>query len=119
MSKLVSEIKVGKTNRQRIKPPSLFCEMVQITDTIQPSYDKLQTEYRIEARLGSSYWIGDTEALEYAIEHVKESLIQAIFGEFREPLMMIERYIMLGKYDEARRAVQDLQTQMFEVDNDD
>lgn len=122
MSRVVSAITATRGDRHRIihkNYGTLFPDVFSVTEHIKQSPDQIETEYRIEVRLGSQCWVGDnikesySNALTDAVTRTKRQVIEAIFGEFREDFRMIERALYDRNVEQARIALHDMEQKMF------
>lgn len=124
MSKLLEAMQALDTGDRNLITPKkskLFDNVVDIKSTVFE--DKLSLNvakvYRISATFGNKVMVTDTEllsnpnALEQAIDHVKRTVAEAVFGEFRP--IIIQIYNALYDYDveQARKLLVELEYQMF------
>lgn len=72
--------------------------------------------YKIEVRLGSEVLVTEHSEIPDAIRRVKQSVIEACFGEFREDFYRIQNAIYNRDFQKARSLVTDLQQRMYDVD---
>lgn len=122
MSRVVAAITATRGDRHRIVAKNqnpLFTDMFATTEHIRQSPDQIETEYRIEVRLGSQCWVGEdiketyANALTDAVTRTKRQVIEAIFGEFREDFRMIERALYDRNVEQARIALHAMEQKMF------
>ena len=114
MSKLLEALEVRKTGKEF----SIFDKYVTITEEYKPfsTYEfNRGTEYRIMATFGARAVIheDDPTKLEYAVDHTKRSIIEAVFGEFRQDIRLISSYIYDRDTEKALAALRDLDRKMF------
>lgn len=76
--------------------------------------------YRIGVTLGNQCMVSKVEQLHYedalteAIKRTKRSVIEAIFGEFRQDIRHLENAIYDRDFAKARDALRQLEVKMFE-----
>ena len=122
MSKLLEAMQALDTGDRNLITPKkskLFDNVVDIKSTVFEDKLNVAKVYRISATFGNKVMVTDTEllsnpnALEQAIDHVKRTVAEAVFGEFRP--IIIQIYNALYDYDveQARKLLVELEYQMF------
>lgn len=116
MSKLVKAVDAVNTGR-RFEEWEQFNSVVEISkEVISRSY---ATEYSIKATFGANCLVSDKalsnsdDELSHAIQGVKRSIIEAVFGEFRTDFCLIEQSLRERKIDKALELLYRLETKMF------
>lgn len=129
MSKLVSAVQSFDTGDRKVlraKKSKLFDDLVKLESQVfeDKSTQEVAKIYRIGVKFGSQVMVTDVElinnpdALTHAINSTKKSITEAVFGEFRPLIRQI--YDALYDYDveKARWVLNQLEVQMFEIDNE-
>lgn len=125
MSKVVQAIAATRGDkvrsvRQKFSP--LFTDVFSVKEDIQSISSDLEIQYSISATIGAKVWISESErtqndgAIEYAINRTKRQVIEAIFGEFRQDIRMLERLIYDRDMEGAGKALYELERKMFEME---
>ena len=113
MSKLSSLIEATPTGRIQLgqDPTSLFSlkEDVAYSD---PKYGGL-IEYRVGVRYGAEVRVKNSNELIRAKDNVKRSIIREVFGEFHDPILRLERFILARDFDAARVLIREIENEMF------
>jgi hypothetical protein len=118
MSKLAEQVKATVLNTRR--PTS---EIVSYEVKYSPAnslYTNLDYEVRFEAKFGKTIFVQesllDTEVRENILKEITKSVIQTVFGEFRDPIRSIMHSVL---HEESKYTVMDklidLEKQMFDV----
>lgn len=115
MSKLLKLIEVRDTGRRSAPPLDFIASMVNIDKyTGHVPYGR---EYRIKATFGANVVVTDEMwdgiGLEYAINQVHRSVVEAVFGEFRVPLREIRKALWEKDLNKVNTLLQELEVQMF------
>lgn len=112
MSKLLELIKISPTDKMYadLKPLSGLCEVDEEYSSL-----KYAMEYRIKATFGANVIVNEPSQLPYAVEQVKRSVCEAVFGEFREPLREIQRLLWQREYSEVSSKLAQLEANMFSL----
>ena len=124
MSQLAKAILATDTNQRREILPKLsplFLDTFDGKSTIQELTHRadIQYQYRIEARIGASCWVSrlemarDNNPLTHAINRTKQQVIEAVFGEFRQDIRMIEQAVWNHDTETAGKLLNDLERKMF------
>jgi len=100
----------NSTAYSSLKPLSDFCDIKQEYTDITHAQ-----EYRIKATFGANVVVHKASDLKYAVKQVKQSVNEAVFGEFRAPLREIQKLLWERKYTEASDKLSELETQMYEI----
>jgi len=78
------------------------------------------TVYDIQVTLGNRAYIPEysngTELTE-AIHRTKRSIIEAVFGEFREDFRLIEMYLYQQEFEKARQALLAMEHKMYSTED--
>ena len=77
-----------------------------------------QTQYDIKAVIGATVWLDNdlTPRREADIRMMRLSIIEEVFGEYREPLMHAMLDINAGETEKALARLQDIYDDMFPRD---
>lgn len=124
MSQLARAIVATNTGQRREVRPNLSPLFLNIFDgkaSIQEvsHTPNIQCQYRIEVRLGAECWVSHFEtmtqdnSLLLAIERTKAQVIEAVFGEFRQDIRMIEQAVWNHDTETAGRLLHELERKMF------
>lgn len=117
MSQLIKAIKAHDTgNRVILKDQfrPLFLDMVDIKSETYTIPYEATVVYKIGVTFGAQAMVSQTgETLHQAIIRTKQQVIQAVFGEFREDIIMIERALYDRDFDAARENLWKLNEKMF------
>jgi hypothetical protein len=107
-----------KVFRDQFSP--LFQDVFNVKSSIQEyRLDSIAKQYRIGVTIGAQCWVEENiqnshcDTLENAIERTKKHVIEAIFGEFRHDLMMVERELYNRDFQKARDHLRILEEKMF------
>ena len=118
MSNLAKELRETRLNRKVVN--NSFNQVVTIDDEFSTSPINALTVYRVGATIESHICV-DTSVSDYgedlteAVWQAKRAIIDAVYGEFREPLVMINLNLMNRDYENAKRELEKLERQMFEL----
>ena len=122
MSRLVSQIQAVNTNKRYMAKYPLS-SIVEIRDEITPIPCIYNTEYRIDVNVGATVTIpdnkyGDTDydRLQYASESVKKTVIEQIFGEFRQHFCALYIALLNDDTEKALELTRSFEKQMFNAD---
>lgn len=116
MSKLAKELRVDRVNSKRVMaPPSLLSDMLKVDETVgyvSPAYREYNLAIRLQCR--AMLPEDDAKAMEYAIKNAKLSMIEAVFGEFREDFYRIRNALYEQEYHKAQELLHTMQQKMYE-----
>lgn len=117
MSKLVNKIMATRTNKTKAIAPTLklFDDICTVEEHIQYNSSTFQNEYEIGIKFGNKCGVNDNDSINLprAIDSTKRQVIEAIFGEFREDMLMIERALHDRDNEKAMEALHVLRRKMF------
>ncbi len=129
MSQIVRAITAHKTGDRKVLNDvytPLFIDMVDIESKIskQTLIDTdIAVKYRIMVNIGADVLVSEAEqeetqgmALAESIKRTKRHVVEAIFGEFRHDLMMIQRALYDRDFKKSKDLLLELELKMFEVD---
>lgn len=126
MSQVVRAIESVDTGTRKVLRDSfspLFQDVFTAKSTIQElRCDEVAKEYRIGVTIGSQVLVSESEvmanenALGEAIKRTKRQVVEAIFGEFRHELMMIERALYDRDFLKSREYLRILEQKMFSTE---
>jgi hypothetical protein len=133
MSQVVRAIEVHATgnpiatgNRKAVqeKFSPLFQDVFSVKSKVQEKelLSDVMTQYRIGVTIGSEVWVSeldkiyDPDALTEASNRAKRHMIEAIFGEFRQDFMMIERALYDRDFQKARDNLRIFEQKMFGIE---
>ena len=126
MSQLVKAIMATDTGKRKtigaFSP--LFQDVFSIHETIQEVRHidlHVAKLYKIGVTLGNTVTVSDldcvnnSDAVSEAIERTKRSIVEAVFGEFREDFYRLEAAIYDRDFQKARTLLTEFQRKMYEV----
>jgi flagellar biosynthesis chaperone FliJ len=128
MSQVVKAITAHDTGNRKIirdEFSPLFQDVFSVKSQIQDLKltEGVAKEYRIGVTIGSQVSVSELEiaqgkidVLQEAIDRTKRHVIEAIFGEFRQDLMMIERALYDRDFQKSRDYLSILEQKMFGVE---
>jgi hypothetical protein len=128
MSQVVRAIETHDTGERKLIKESfstLFQDVFNIKSQIQDlrGTEDIAKQYRISVTIGSQVHVSDFDllqeggdALEEAIHRTKRQVIEAIYGEFRQDLMMVERALYDRDFQKARDYLRILEQKMFGIE---
>jgi alcohol dehydrogenase YqhD (iron-dependent ADH family) len=128
MSQVVRAIEAQDTGERKIIKESfsqLFQDVFSVKDQIQDvhSTEGIAKQYRIGVTIGAQVWVseldilqGKCDVLQEAIDRTKRQVIEAIFGEFRQDLMLTERALYDRDFQKARDHLRILEQKMFGIE---
>ena len=118
VSRLSKAVYAKPTDQKRLVDSRLFSEMFvkdeHLNEIITPY---IQMQYTIQAAFRNDVWISseqETKNLDWAIRKTKQSIIEAVFGEFREDMILIQRALYNRDFEVALNLLQNLEKNMFE-----
>ncbi len=115
MSKLLKLVNAKTTGKRKLLP----VELNYISDIveIQESYVKVRygIEYIIGAQFGSKAFVAEesSEALSFTVENVKQSIVEAVFGEFRIDFRKLNEAVYKHDLDAIREHLIEFEHRMF------
>lgn len=116
MSKLSDMIAANRTDKRfcELGPLSNVCHVTEDIAEIRV-YDLI--EYKIGVSFGAAVQVSEESRLqlETAIKRVKQSVIEAVFGEFRADFRDLHRLLWERKCDKAALQLEKIEQRMFEV----
>jgi hypothetical protein len=124
MSQVVKAITAQDTGERKVFHDSfspLFQDVFNIKSEIQEFkyLSDVAKAYRIGVTLGAQVYVEDLEmianenALTNAIDLTKRQVIEAIFGEFRQDFMMVERALYDRDFQKAREYLRVFEDKMY------
>lgn len=121
MSQIARAIQYTDTgNRTAVRPKlsPLFENMVDVKSEYHDKYDVMGIlkAYRIQLKLTNDFKMNELASLEDLKEGVaraKRQMIEAVFGEFRPQIRLIEQAIYDYNMEEAGRLLHELEENMF------
>jgi alcohol dehydrogenase YqhD (iron-dependent ADH family) len=128
MSQVVRAIGAHDTGERKLIKESfstLFQDVFNIKSHIQDlrGTEGIAKQYRIGVTLGAQVWVSELEihqgkcdVLQEAIDRTKRQVIEAIFGEFRQDLMLTERALYDRDFQKARDYLRILEQKMFGIE---
>jgi len=128
MSQVVRAIEAHDTGDRKLIKESfstLFQDVFNIKSQIKDlnGTEDVAKQYRISVTIGSQVHVSDLDllqeggdALEEAIHRTKRQVIEAIYGEFRQDLMMVERALYDRDFQKARDYLRILEQKMFGIE---
>ena len=128
MSQVVRAIEAHDTgNRKLIKESfsNLFQDVFNVKSQIRDFQvdAEVAKEYRISVTIGSQVHVSELDllqeggdALQEAIHRTKRHVIEAIYGEFRQDLMLAERALYDRDFQKARDYLRILEQKMFGIE---
>ena len=128
MSQVVRAIEANYTgNRKLVKESfsNLFQDVFNVKSQIRDFQvdAEVAKEYRISVTIGSQVHVSELDllqeggdALQEAIHRTKRHVIEAIYGEFRQDLMLAERALYDRDFQKARDYLRILEQKMFGIE---
>jgi len=128
MSQVVRAIEAHDTGERKLIKESfstLFQDVFNIKSHIQDlrGTEGIAKQYRIGVTIGAQVWVSELEinqgkcdVLQEAIDRTKRQVIEAIFGEFRQDLMLTERALYDRDFQKARDHLRILEQKMFGIE---
>lgn len=117
MSNLVKAIEAHRTGEsfRFIEYSPLFNSVFDVQSTVTELKYEDCIQYRIVATFGSEVCVdrGSGDSLGFAIERVKRSVIEGIFGEFRSDFILIEQALYNKNFQEATKLLREFERKMF------
>ncbi len=124
MSQVVKAITAQDTGERKVFHDSfspLFQDVFNIKSEIQEfkHLSDVAKAYRIGVTLGAQVYVEDLEmvtnenALTNAIDRTKRQVIEAIFGEFRQDFMLVERALYDRDFQKAREYLRVFEDKMY------
>lgn len=112
MSEIIKKIEANITGTRYAKEftyplLSTTVEMHQPVDQI------FLTEYFVGVKLGHTVKIDESTQKEEAMRTIKRSITELIFGEFRHLLTKAQYNLYDRNFDEAKRAIEEIEQRMF------
>jgi hypothetical protein len=119
MSKLTDAIKAMDTRTKRHTPIDFVTlESTLITNRdgdLSATFAAVDGQYEIKAEFGGSAWVSllEPDALPNVVKATKRAVTEAVFGEFRQPLIQIEMALHNRDAGKALAALHRLRDMMF------
>lgn len=124
MSQVIKAITAHDTGERKVFHNSfspLFQDVFNVKSEIQEfrHLSDVAKAYRIGVTIGAQVYVEELEmmanenALTSAIERTKRQVIEAIFGEFRQDFMMVERALYDRDFQKARDHLRAFEEKMF------
>lgn len=114
LAKAISAVETGERILIRKKLSPLFNDLVNVKheSLIDPM---IGMKYRIGVKLEASAVISDPQQTDFVVDRVRQQIVEAIFGEFRQDITRM--YVALNDYDveTARAILDDLSHNMFDI----
>lgn len=123
MSKIIEAVKATQTGKQIATDP-LFDSLAIVKSEFKKNSDyHVGTEHRISVTLGTNVIINESqtirensgEIITEAMKQIRKQIAEAIFGEFRQDLYLINQAIWNRDFYAANQILNDLEKKMFEV----
>ena len=130
MSQLVKAVMATDTGNRKVINDDSFSpifkdvfDMKEQFDDVRNSNLNIAKVYKIGVTLGNQAAVseldavaGDTDALHAAIERCRREIVEAVFGEFRQDFMLLNRAIYDRDFQKARALLTEFERKMFEVE---
>jgi hypothetical protein len=128
MSQVVRAIEAKDEGQRKIIRESfsqLFQDVFSVKEYTQDlrSIEGVAKQYRIGVTIGAQAWVSELDllqeggdALQEAVHRTKRQVIEAIFGEFRQDLMLTERALYDRNFQKARDHLRILEQKMFGIE---
>lgn len=120
MSRIARAVYAKETgNKRYVEESKIFSNIFKKEESITESYMNplIEKQYRITVKLEKDAWVNSTDTewkLSESIHETKKMIIEAVFGEFREDLMLLRESILNRDQDAALRQLYELDKRMFE-----
>ena len=126
MSQLVKAVMATDTGKRKTigSFSPLFQDVFSVRETIQEVHNvdlHMAKLYKIGVTLGATVTVSEldcvsnSDAVSEAVERTKRSIVEAVFGEFREDFYRLESAIYDRDFQKARTLLTEFQRKMFEV----
>jgi hypothetical protein len=112
MSKLCDMLEARQTGRVKLYPETGLVRTEEVQQLVDLASKPL-IEYRIGVVAQVRVVCKNDQELAYAKNNTKRQLIHEIFGEFRKPLIEIERAVLMRDFEVAVAGLRNLQNEMF------
>ena len=116
MSRLSDMIAANRTDKRfrELEPLKNVCYVTEDIAELKV-FDLI--EYKIGVYFGAAIQVSEESRphLEEAIKRVKQSVIEAVFGEFRSDFRDLHRLLWERKYNKAALQLEKIEQRMFEV----
>ena len=115
MSKLAKEVFADSYSTRVTVATSLLSDILTVNETID-QISPIFREYSISANFRCRTVLpeNDSDALEYAVKMAKRSIVEAVFGEFREDFYKIHNALQEQNLHKAQKLLHNMQYRMFE-----
>ena len=120
VSRIARAVYANETGNKRIVDESkIFSNLFKKEESVADSYIKpiIEKQYRITVKLEKDTWVNAAQTewnVKEAIFDTKKMIIEAVFGEFREDLMLLRESILNREQDAALHQLDELEKRMFE-----
>lgn len=129
MSQIVRAITSHKAGERKILNGAyspLFRDLFDVNSSMSKDINiqgSFASKYSITVKIGADVWVSEEEsyasgrlALTEAINRTKRHVVEAIFGEFRQDLMQIQRALYDNDFKKSRELLDSLELKMFGVE---
>ena len=116
MSKLAKAVEAYQSGDKRAAPN--YTSFSHDSAKMPNSDMFVQTKYRLEAKFGATVWIDDNvkgsmDRVQWALEDVRKSIVEEVFGEFRGILNDMRVANHQSDSDRMRTLISELEYKMF------
>lgn len=114
MSEVIKKIEASMTGTRYAQAPTIPLISTKV-EMSQPLDQAFLTEYYVGVKLGHKVRIDDSvpNQKEEAMKVIKRSVTELIFGEFRHLLAKASYSLYNRDFDEAKRALEEVENRMF------
>ena len=130
MSQLVKAVMASDTGHRKLIQEKAFSPLFQDVFSRQDHIAEVRDPnlytakmYKIGVTLGSQIAVSELDAirqgddvLHEAILRTRREIVEAVFGEFRQDFMLLNRAIYDRDFQKARSLLTDFERKMYEVD---
>ena len=112
MSEIIKKIEANITGTRYAKEFTypLLSTTVEMHKPVDQAF---LTEYFVGVKLGHTVKIDESTQKEEAMKVIKRSITELIFGEFRHLLTKAQYNLYDRNFDEAKRAIEEIEQRMF------
>lgn len=116
MSQIVRAIEASDTGSRKIINDSftpLFQDVFSIKSEVRSDLTLVGQVYKVGVTVGATCVVTEPYDLTETIKRTKRQVIEAIFGEFRNDFMMIERALYDRDFQKSRALLSEFERKMF------
>lgn len=120
MSKLINHVNAVITNKREViaEPLELVSTSLNVHKNTLNNYAyyvSFNTVFGKTVVVDESHAYKDSPYMSFILTDIRKSLVEEVFGEFRNPIRSIVHSIYDRKYEEAIHKLHNLEKQMFDI----